>query len=554
MNRFFPAKIVLQAVLTGLCAGFFVVLFRLGISKVFLFVQNFVNSFDFSLKLLIFPIITALGGLLSGFLVCKFAPEAKGSGIPYVKMTLNRMGNLTRVRSIFVKFFAGIAGIGTGLSLGREGPSVQLGAGSGALIGKFFKMNGTDKDKLIAAGAGSAIAATFNAPIAGTVFVIEELVSKFSSSLLFPVLIATICADYLARNVLGDNPCFIIPSFSSDLSAIHFPFLIVFGVIAGICGTLFAKVIFFNNKLFDKMSKVPDWVKPAVAGFVIGIAGLFVPYVLGSGNVAVDMLLAGKFNLQILLLIFVLKFLLTPFCFGSGAAGGIFLPTLMLGAFLGYIFSLCINFGGISIDPVLLAVLGMGAFLAGVARTPITATIMVFEMTGCYNLILPIMLCAAIADLTAEKLKHKPIYSMLIVNNSTKNGIAKILSDIKVKEVMSVDLTTTNIDDLVSTANEKIANSHHFAIPVISGKNRLCGYITKDNIQDLFFQGNAASVEIQKIMNPAPITISLDENLYVAYFRLHFNNVKTLFVTDNFNRLKGVLTRNDIEKVLKDKS
>ena len=185
MNRFFPAKIVLQAVLTGLCAGFFVVLFRLGISKVFLFVQNFVNSFDFSLKLLIFPIITTLGGLLSGFLVCKFAPEAKGSGIPYVKMTLNRMGNLTRVRSIFVKFFAGIAGIGTGLSLGREGPSVQLGAGSGALIGKFFKMNGTDKDKLIAAGAGSAIAATFNAPIAGTVFVIEELVSKFSSSLLY---------------------------------------------------------------------------------------------------------------------------------------------------------------------------------------------------------------------------------------------------------------------------------------------------------------------------------------------------------------------------------
>lgn len=543
-------KIIVQAVLTGLTAGLLVVLFRLGISKLFLVVQNFVGNFDFSYKMLIFPLITTLGGLISGFLVCKFAPEAKGSGIPYVKMTLNRMGSLTRVRSIFVKFFAGIAGIGTGLSLGREGPSVQLGAGAGALIGKMFKMKGTDKDKLIAAGAGSAIAATFNAPIAGTVFVLEELINNFSSSLLFPVLIATVCADCLSRNILGNSPCFIIPQITADLTFINYIVFIVFGIIAGSIGVLFSKVIFFNNRLFDKFQSIPDFVKPAIAGFAVGIIGLFVPYILGSGNISVDMLLAGKFSLCLLSLIFVLKFFITPFCFGSGAAGGIFLPTLMLGAFLGYMTSCILNFAGINVNPVLLAVLGMGAFLSGVARTPVTAAVMVFEMTGCYGFILPIMLCCAIADLTAEKLGHKPIYSMLIVNSSTKNGDAKILSENKVKNVMSSEIDSVNIFDTLETAKKLIESSNHTEIPVINRTGSLCGYISKENIEDLMFQGNSANIEIQKVMNPNPVTIFQDENLYIAYFRLHFNNAKALFVTDKFNRLKGVITRKDILSAL----
>jgi len=148
------------------------------------------------------PLITGLGGLISGILVFKFAPETQGSGIPYVKLTLARIGKGTRIRSIFVKFFAGLAGIGTGLSLGREGPSIQLGAGAGALVAKMFKMRGTEQDELIAAEAGAAIGATFNAPIAGTIFVLEELVQGFSPSLLFPVLVATVTASTMARHFL----------------------------------------------------------------------------------------------------------------------------------------------------------------------------------------------------------------------------------------------------------------------------------------------------------------------------------------------------------------
>ena len=238
------SKIILQAVMVGLISGLLVVFFKVSINKLFEFIQNFISQFDLSHKLLIFPLITTLGGLISGVLVFKFAPETKGSGIPFVKMVMARMGNITRVRTIVVKFLAGVAGIGTGLSLGREGPSVQLGAGAGALVGKIFKMKGTDQGKLIAAGAGSAIGATFNAPIAGTIFVLEELVNKFSASLLFPVLVATVTASSVARHFLGNNPSFTIPYITHDLSFEGISVCIILGIVAGFLGVAFAKIIY----------------------------------------------------------------------------------------------------------------------------------------------------------------------------------------------------------------------------------------------------------------------------------------------------------------------
>lgn len=547
------SKIILQAILVGIIAGILVVLFRVSISNLFAYIQNFVNSYPWKLKIILFPMITTIGGLISGILVWKFAPETKGSGIPYIKMALTRMGKLIRLRSIFIKFFAGVAGIGTGLSLGREGPSVQLGAGAGALVGKVFKMKGTDKDKLIAAGAGAAIAATFNAPIAGAIFVLEELVNKFSSSLLFPVLIATVSADTLSRYLLGNKPCFVIPDNISGANSEIIPACLILGIVAALFGVMFARVIFFNNKIFDNF-KVPNYIKPAFAGLVVGIIGLFSPLVLGSGNIAVDALLAYKLQFGVVIALFLLKFILTPFCFGSGAAGGIFLPILMLGGFLGYIVAVSLNLLGFSVNPVLLSVLGMGAFLSAVARTPITAVVMVFEMTGSYNFILPIMLCAAIADLVAEQLGHKPIYSMLIVNDSTKVGEAKILSDIKVKDAMVKDVEYVGLKDSIHDLKDKFENNIYPVYPVVNAKKKLCGYITKANIDDLLFQGTGQNLEIEKVMNPYPVTVYEDENLYVTYYRLHSNNVNDLFVVDKLNNLKGIISRKDIYRVLNSKN
>lgn len=543
------SKIILQAVMVGLISGLLVVFFKVSINKLFEFIQNFISQFDLSHKLLIFPLITTLGGLISGVLVFKFAPETKGSGIPFVKMVMARMGNITRVRTIVVKFLAGVAGIGTGLSLGREGPSVQLGAGAGALVGKIFKMKGTDQGKLIAAGAGSAIGATFNAPIAGTIFVLEELVNKFSASLLFPVLVATVTASSVARHFLGNNPSFTIPYITHDLSFEGISVCIILGIVAGFLGVAFAKIIYKNNEFFEKMDKIPNWLKPAIAGFGIGVIGLFIPYVLGSGNLSVDLLLQHKLALSVVVLVFAVKFFVTPFCFGSGAAGGIFLPMLMLGSFLGYIVASIFNMFGFHVDVVVMAMIGMGAFLASVARTPITAVVMVFEMTAGYTHILPIMLSAAIADLIAEKLNHRPIYASLIVNQ-VKSQEAKLLSSLLVKNYMKTDLVCFSSNMTISMVQEKIKNYSFKTYPIKNDKNKLLGLITKSDIEDAIFQGVDTNTEINKLMNPSPVTIEPSENLYIAYFRLHSNNAQCLVVVDKNNKIKGLITRQDINKAI----
>lgn len=543
------SKIILQAVMVGLISGLLVVFFKVSINKLFEFIQNFISQFDLSHKLLIFPLITTLGGLISGVLVFKFAPETKGSGIPFVKMVMARMGNITRVRTIVVKFLAGVAGIGTGLSLGREGPSVQLGAGAGALVGKIFKMKGTDQGKLIAAGAGSAIGATFNAPIAGTIFVLEELVNKFSASLLFPVLVATVTASSVARHFLGNNPSFTIPYITHDLSFEGISVCIILGIVAGFLGVAFAKIIYKNNEFFEKMDKIPNWLKPAIAGFGIGVIGIFIPYVLGSGNLSVDLLLQHKLALSVVVLVFAVKFFVTPFCFGSGAAGGIFLPMLMLGSFLGYIVASIFNMFGFHVDVVVMAMIGMGAFLASVARTPITAVVMVFEMTAGYTHILPIMLSAAIADLIAEKLNHRPIYASLIVNQ-VKSPEAKLLSSLLVKNYMKTDLVCFSSNMTISVVQEKIKNYSFKTYPVKNDKNKLLGLITKSDIEDAIFQGVDTNTEINKLMNPSPVTIDPSENLYIAYFRLHSNNAQCLVVVDKNNKIKGLITRQDINKAI----
>ncbi len=543
------SKIIVQAILVGLISGMLVVGFKVSINSLFWTIQKFLSAFPTWQKALIFPLITTLGGLISGFLVFKFAPETKGSGIPYVKMTMARMGNMTRIRSIVVKFFAGVAGIGTGLSLGREGPSVQLGAGAGALVGRLFKMSGTNQDKLIAAGAGSAIGATFNAPIAGTIFVLEELVQKFTPALLFPVLVATVSAASLARHFLGSNPSFDLPKLQGGITLENIPVCIILGLVAGLLGVFFSKVIFFNNKLFDKMSKIPNYFKPAIAGLAVGLIGLVIPYVLGSGNFSVDLLLQHKFSLGLVLIIFIAKFFVTPFCFGSGAAGGIFLPMLMLGSFLGYIVSTVCNSFGFHTDPIVIAILGMGAFLSAVARTPITAVVMVFEMTGGYSHILPIMLSAAIADLVAEKLNQKPIYASLIVQNS-KFGDAKILSELKVQDYMHRDVKTLTPTMTILEASKKIAEYKYKVYPVINEIGKILGVVTRYDVEDAIFQGNPTTMTLNKIMNPSPVVISANKDLYVAYFRLHTNNIDKLPVIDKRKRLCGIISREDIHNAI----
>ncbi|MBQ8887374.1 MAG: chloride channel protein [Candidatus Gastranaerophilales bacterium] len=545
ISSFLSTKIIIQAALVGLFSGLVVIFFKFCINELFSFIQNFISHLTLIQKIIIFPMITTLGGLVSGILVYKFAPETKGSGIPFVKMVMARMGNITRARSVVVKFLAGLVGIGSGLSLGREGPSVQLGAGCGAFVSKFFKLKGAMQEKLIAAGAGSAIGATFNAPIAGTLFVFEELTTKFNVNLLFTVLVATVIASGVARYFMGNNPSFDIPIITGELDFKGLIVCAVLGVVSGILGVLFAKVIYFNNELFEKLKIIPCWLKPAISGLGVGLIGLFIPQVLGSGNLAVDSLFANNFPLVLVVVIFLAKFLVTPFCFGSGAAGGIFLPMLMLGAFLGYIVASIFNIFGFEVNPIIIAIIGMGAFLSAVARTPITAIVMVFEMTAGYKFILPIMLSAAIADLVAQKFNHKPIYSKLIVNQ-LEHYETKESSKLKVVDCMSSDVIKFPVDMKIEEVILKVKDYSYSSFPIVDKNNKLMGLINKSDIEDVILYNVDKEQEISLIMNIEPITINEDESLCIAYYRLHINNVNLLVVTDKKQNVIGVVTRSDI--------
>lgn len=433
ISSFARREIVLQALLVGIIAGLAATLFRYSVNLLDSLLLESFHYLTILQKLAFIPFITTIGGLVAGILVFKIDKNASGSGIPEVKNYLTKFRQKLGLRAIVTKFFAGIIGIGSGMSLGREGPSVHLGAGAGDLVSRWFNLKGFKRKNLVAAGAGAAIGATFNAPIAATIFVMEELVHVFRSSLLFPVLIATVTASVLARTLLGNNFAFHLPEITAQGESSNIIVYIILGIVAGLVGGAFTKNILFNLNLFERFNKIPNMFKPAIAGFFTGLVGVFLPFVLGPGNQAINALLEGNFSLLLIFLILVGKFLLTSFCYGSGAAGGLFLPTIMLGAFTGYFVGTIANvYLGFSVDPALVSVLGMGAFLSAVVRTPITAVVIVFELTGDYNHILPIMLSAGIADLIADRLHSHSVYELLLerkTNNSKPEKFNELVLD-----------------------------------------------------------------------------------------------------------------------------
>lgn len=540
------SRIIWQSVLVGLLSGVVVVLFRLSIENLFGYVLEITHGSD---HLYLLPIIACVGALIAGIIVFKYAPETKGSGIPYVKMCLQKSGAIIRVRTVLVKFFAGVLSIGTGMSLGREGPSVQLGAGMGAFVGKLFGQKNLNKDTLIASGAGAAIAATFNAPIAGTIFVIEELLHRFSSSILFPCLVATVTASSVSRLIIGNKTIFNCDFVQASLSKENIVIYIVLGIVAGVLGVLFSKTIFFFNELYSKFNKIPDYIKPAIAAFLIGIVGIYLPYVLSGGNSVVEMLLNNTFPILLVIIIFAVKFIVTPMCFGSGAAGGIFLPMLMIGAFLGYIVGyVALKFGFI-VNPATMGFIGMAAFLSSVARTPITATVMVFEMTAGYESILPLMLVSAISDITADKLGQKPIYSKLLLNSYREKLKNNNFEEKFVEDSMTKNVRTFFVTDNVKDVLEFMLKEHHNAYPVVDLKNRLQGIITKADIEDVLLNDTVNSISVGQIMNINPIQVYKSDDLYTCYYRLHSENTEWAIVINIKNEVEGIITRADILKI-----
>ncbi len=373
-------------------------------------------------------VLPALGLLLGsavGWATCRFAPAAAGSGIPHLKGVLLHLRLMNWRPLLPVKFLGGVFGIGAGLSLGLEGPTVQMGAAVARAMASLLGAAESDMPQLLSAGAGAGLAAAFNAPLAGLMFVVEELHRELSSRTAAGALVGAVCATIVTQSLGGDLPSFEVKGLSS-MPLQLLPLAALIGILAGFGGVLFNKGLLASQSFAMRLRRFPRWSHPGIAGLIVGLTAWWLPDAVGGGHAVAQTVLTGMMNISFLGLIVLLtvKFLMTAISYGSGAPGGIFAPMLLLGALMGT----AVAKGAIGMFPSLailtqtLAVLGMAGFFAGSVRASLTGIVLISEMTGGYELLFPICVASLAAYLTAEMLRDRPIYDALLEADLHRTG------------------------------------------------------------------------------------------------------------------------------------
>ena len=351
---------------------------------------------------------------LAAWLVRRFSPYASGSGIPQVEAILKDELPPPPPRLLLVKFFGGLLAIGSGLALGREGPGVQMGAAIAHVVGRLSRRNWLDCKVLIAAGAGAGLATAFNAPIAGAVFVLEELVRRFETRTAIAALGASAAAIAVARVFLGATPDFVV----APLTYVGVRAWLLFaalGAVAGLAGTLYNAALLYALRATDRLARWPVEIRGAVIGASVGALGWFLPDLVGGGDDITQRVLAGGISLAFLPLAFLLRFGLGAVSYAAATPGGLFAPILVLGAQLGLLVgALCVvAFPDMGLEPRAFAVAGMAAFFTGVVQAPITGIILVTEMTASFPVLLPMISACFAAMLVPNLLGATPIYDSL---------------------------------------------------------------------------------------------------------------------------------------------
>ena len=351
---------------------------------------------------------------VAAWLVRRYSPQASGSGIPHVEAVLSGALPQAPYRLIPVKFVGGLLAIGSGLALGREGPSVQMGASMANLLGKVFRRNEADCKALVAAGAGAGLATAFNAPIAGAVFVLEELVRRFDTRITIVTLGGSAGAIAVARVLLGDAPDFHVeplpyPGFGTV------PVHLALGVVVGCMGVAYNRTILGTLAAADRLHQWPVELRAALIGATVALLAWFAPGLVGGGDAITQRMLYGAESVAMLSVVFLLRFGLGPLSYAAGTPGGLFAPMLVLGSQSGLLFGILCSrwFPAVAPYPAALAVVGMAAFFTAVVRAPLTGIILVTEMTESFTLLLPMLSACFTAMLVPNLLRDAPIYDSL---------------------------------------------------------------------------------------------------------------------------------------------
>jgi CIC family chloride channel protein len=384
-------------------------------------------------------VVPTLGALIGGFLLYRFFPNARGSGIPQVKFALFIREGYISLRTVLGKFLCCTITLASGVALGREGPSVQIGAGIASVIGRRFGLSAENVKALVPVGSAAALATAFNTPIAAVLFSLEEILGDMHAPVLGSVVLSSATAWMVLHLLLGDEPLFHVPAYQL-VNPLEFGIYAVLGIAGGIGSVAFVKLLLHLRAWFRRLPQSTVWIQPVAGGLGVGLIGWFMPQVLGVGYDYIDRVLGGDFPLRTVAVLAVLKIIATPLCYSSGNAGGVFGPSLFIGAMIGGVVGGVAHslFPAVTANPGAYALVGMGAAFAGIIRTPLTSVIMIFEMTRDYAIIVPLMIANLISFFISRQLQREPIYEALARQEGVHLPTAESREELEGERVGSV--------------------------------------------------------------------------------------------------------------------
>ena len=466
--------------------------------------------------------IPGIAGLFAGIIIYKWAPELKGPGVPHVMKALALKGGRIRHRVTLLKALVTSTLISSGASVGREGPIVQIGASIGSTISGLLSLTPEKRRLAVACGAAAGMAATFQAPMAGTMFAVEILLFDLEVSSLSNIVISAVIGTVVARQILGVRAT-IHPVNFALISHWELLIYLVLGLMAGMASLFLIWCLFKTPHLFERVPG-PSWLKPCLGGILVGILGLFLPQVLGVGYDEILKALNGKVVISAAIILFLAKIFATSICIGSGMSGGIFAPSLFIGAMLGTIVG-TISEGFLpipGINPAYYALVGMGAVVSGTTLAPMTAVLTIFELTYTYQVILPLMV-ACIPSLLLVRLFHG--YSVY-ETKLRMEGIHLVrghevnkLRDMKVSDFMSPIFESIRVDTPFLELLDILEKSNYPHFPVLDKEGGLVGIITIRDVKRYLIHKEECSPDLktEDIMTKEPVVIREDDNLEKAF-------------------------------------
>lgn len=497
-------------------------------------------------------LIPVLGGLAVGWLVQRFVDPRGLHGVAGVMESTALVGGRLPLHSLPVKTLAAALSIGSGASVGPEDPSVQIGANLASGLGQKLRLSDARMRSLVAAGAAAGIAAAFNAPIAGVFFAVELILGEISGGLLSTVVLASVSAAVLTQAVSGSQPAFAVPAYSFH-SALELPAYLALGLAAGLVSIVYIRLLSSARGWFQRLP-LPRWLHPAVAGLVVGLVGLALPGALGVGYGSIEAILAGRsLGVGLLLALLLAKLVLTPISIGGGFQGGVFAPALFLGACLGALVGVSgdLLFPSLGLEPAAFAMVGMAAMLGGATHAPLTAVLLLFEMTNDYRIILPLMAAVITSLLIARRGAAGSVYTLGLLRKGVRldrSREVEVLEGVRVDEVMERDPQTLRAAMPLEEASEQLLTGHHHGLAVLNADGELFGVLALEDLERSRLNPGDESPTVGSVCTRRPVLAYADEPLAQAVRRMSRADVGRLPVVDRQqpSHLVGMLRRSDV--------